>query len=434
MKLRCLQTPLLVWFDPDKLEKIVINLLGNAFKFTPAGGKIEVELAVSRAAAGDDQPESPGDIRIAISDSGAGIAPEHLPHIFNRFYRASKSVSGEQGGTGIGLALVKEFVELHRGDIAVASVIGKGSTFTVTLPLGRDHLADDEIVEPTAEVITPDHLQADTKPVSIDDGSSSLQQHGPVDATAPCILVVEDNADMRRYIKNCLAQYFNIVEAVDGQSGFRTACAQAPDLLVSDVMMPKMDGFELCEKLKTDARTSHIPVVMLTARAEMEDRLEGLETGADDYLTKPFNAQELLVRAKNLIEQRRRLQARFRNALIINPSEVTATSMDAAFLQKVMQVVENNLGDSQFETDHLARQAGYSRRQLNRKLRALTGYSVREFIRIIRLKRASQLLQQHAGTVTEIAFEVGFNSLAHFAKIYRRQFGIEPSKYGGKNL
>lgn len=245
----------------------------------------------------------------------------------------------------------------------------------------------------------------------------------PAKRDAPLVLIVEDNEDMRRYLRTSLTQDFRIAEAEDGAAGLRAALEKNPDLIVSDVMMPGMDGFALCRKLKSDQRTSHIPVILLTARAGQEDRLEGLETGADDYLTKPFDATELQVRVKNLIEQRRRLHERFRRELMLQPAEITATSIDEVFLQKVMAVVENHIDDPDFETDDLARESGYSRRQLNRKLRALTGESVRGFIRTIRLKRAAQLLQQQSGTVTEIAYRVGFNSIAHIAIPNKSGFG-----------
>ena len=222
-----------------------------------------------------------------------------------------------------------------------------------------------------------------------------------------------------------------MLEAVDGKEGLKRAKDAGPDLIISDVMMPGMDGFAFCEKIKTREQTSHIPVILLTARASGESKLEGLETGADDYLTKPFDAAELRVRVRNLIEQRRRLRERFRRELIIRPSEVTATPMDEAFLTKVIAAVEAHIDDPAFETDDLAREAGVSRRHLNRKMRGLAGQSVREFIRSMRLKRAALLLQQKSGTVTEIAYAVGFQSIAHFAKIFREEFGVAPAAYKG---
>ena len=422
MNLHFPEQPIIAYFDPEKLEKIIYNLLSNAFKFTPEGGEITVAVC-----------SGSGSFEFSVRDSGIGIPQEHLPHILDRFYRASDVLTGEQGGTGIGLALAKEFVELHHGGIHVESAPGKGSTFTVRLPLGRDHLSDDEIVEHVVdgEMAEPSRHLQELKQAETE--MKAVQTAATAKNGRPLVLIVEDNDDMRRYLRNCLQSDFEIVEAENGITGQQAAVKKNPDLIISDVMMPEMDGFELCEKLKTDARTSHVPVILLTARASGESKVEGLETGADDYLTKPFDVKELQARVRNLIEQRRRLRERFRRDIFTEPSEITTTSMDEAFLKKVVAAVETHIDDPDFATENLARASGVSRRHLNRKLRALTGQSVREFMRTIRLKRAAQLLQQQAGTVTEIAYEVGFNSIGHFAKVFREQFGVAPSEFSGSS-
>ncbi len=439
------EEPLTVYLEREHYEKIIINLLFNALKFTPEGGSVMVYIPPVPPSKGGAGPVSPfegglrGMLEIRVKDTGIGIPAADLPHIFDRFYQAGEGYAKDAQGSGIGLALAKELVELHHGEISVESEVGKGTTFTVRLPLGKDHLRAEEIVggEITAGAVGAKHPSRKVE-IYIEEFARDASPQHPhttpnkqTPETNEIILIVEDNPDMRAYIRGYLSQHYLLVEAEDGVQGIKQAFKHAPDLIISDVMMPNMDGFQFCEKIKTDERTSHIPVILLTARASGESKIEGLETGADDYLTKPFDATELRIRVKNLIEQRRRLRERFRRELVIQPSEVTVTSMDEAFLQKVMAAVEAHIDDPAFETDDLAREAGVSRRHLNRKLRALTGQSVREFIRTLRLKRAAQLLQRQSGTVTEIAYEVGFQSIAHFAKIFREEFGVAPSEYKG---
>jgi len=247
------------------------------------------------------------------------------------------------------------------------------------------------------------------------------------------ILVVEDNADMCAYIRQHLEPAYQVLEAADGIDGFDKAIASIPDLVISDVMMPKMDGYQLCEKLKTDERTSHIPVILLTAKAEREDKLEGLETGADDYLTKPFDAEELQIRVKNLIALRHKLQEKFKQQMVLRPSEISITSFDEAFLKKTVAVVEEHLEDESFSPDDLARAVGMSRAQFYRKMRALTAQPAGLFIRSIRLQRAADLLKKGAGTVTEIAYKVGFSSQPYFSKCFQEHFGMSPKEYKEKN-
>lgn len=432
---------IVAYVERDKLEKIVSNLLSNAFKFTPKGGRISVQLSVSSNELVESQLTTLTTDRcllITVKDTGVGIPQDQLDKVFDHFHQADNSAT--QGGTGIGLALTKELVGLHHGKIAVESEVGKGTTFIVELPLGKEHLTAEEI----AETVSSDQfsvIDEQSPEPGIQHPPTREQSHRSRDldhyhsgqpttnTQFPMVLIVEDHPDMRAYMRGCLEERYRVIETEDGTQGVKQAHKHAPDLIISDVMMPEMDGFELCEKVKTDARTSHIPVILLTARASADSKVEGLETGADDYLTKPFEVKELQVRIKNLIEQRRSLRERFRRELVIEPAEVTVTSTDEAFLKKVMAAVEAHIDDPDFETDDLARESAIGRRQLNRKLRALTGQSVREFIRTIRLKRAAYLLQQQSGTVTEIAYQVGFNSIGHFAKVFREQFGVAPSEY-----
>jgi signal transduction histidine kinase/ligand-binding sensor domain-containing protein/DNA-binding response OmpR family regulator len=405
-----------LYFDRDKMEKILTNLLSNAFKFTGEGGSVTVSM---RSSGGTNDGAPAGRVTITVSDTGIGIPPEDLPHVFDRFYQVDASQTREQEGTGIGLALTKELVELHHGRISVESEVGKGTTFTVELPMGRSHLRNDEATDNVP--VMEDAARHVEGPALTSSGSDGEREGGPV------VLVVEDNADVRTYIRQYLDPLYQVLEAGDGQEGLKRAVESIPDLIISDVMMPKMDGYEVCRRIKQDEKTSHIPVILLTAKAGQENKLEGLETGADDYLTKPFDAKELLVRIRNLIDLRRKLRERFSKTEILKPGEVAVTSLDDAFLQKVMAAVERKLSDETFSVEQLAEDAGMSRSQLHRKLTALTGQTPTEFIRYVRLHRAMELLRKNAGTVSETAYAVGFSGVSYFSKCFQDQFGLLPS-------
>ncbi len=390
------------------------NLLSNAFKFTPQNGRICVHVK-------RDRLERQETAKITVSDTGVGISPDQLAHIFDRFYQVDGSPTRKIEGAGIGLALTKELVELHHGTIHVQSSEHQGSEFVVQLPLGRAHLREEEIVQGTIEESIFEPMQVQ---VADDPAQKSTSASGK-----PLVLIVEDNRDVRFYIHDLLSKRYAVREARDGYDGLQAAIKKTPDLIISDVMMPEMDGYELCQKLKTDERTSHIPVILLTARAAEADKLSGLEIGADDYIIKPFSAQELKVRVKNLIEQRQRLRELFSRKLSVDPSQVTVTSMDRQFLQRAIALVEEHMTDPEFGVEFFAHHIGLSRMHLHRKLKALTGQSPSQFVLILRLKRAAQLLSQRAGTVTEIAYEVGFQNPSNFSARFRRQFGVSPSEY-----
>lgn len=398
------------WFDPDKMEKILSNLLSNAFKFTPDGGAVSVHL----------ESDENAQVILRVSDTGIGIPPEQLPRIFDRFYSVGQNEK-DLTGTGIGLALTKELVELHHGRIEVESQAGQGAVFTVRFPIGEQQYTAKEKVPGTIPIskTTPAISTAvpDIKPILYKEEK-------------PMILVVEDNADVRAFIRDQLTDQFQILEAEHGKEGWSQAAAQIPDLVITDLMMPEMDGVELCRKLKTDERTSHIPVIMLTAKAEREDRLEGLQTGADDYLIKPFDAEELRVRINNLIEQRRRLRERFGREAVFKPKEAAVTPVDETFLRQVLETIEANMDEETFSVVELSQAVSMSRSQLHRKLKALTDKSPNQIIREMRLQRAKELLEKGAGNASEIAFMVGFNSLAYFSKCFKDQFGVSPSEVG----
>jgi signal transduction histidine kinase/ligand-binding sensor domain-containing protein/DNA-binding response OmpR family regulator len=425
---------LTVYLDWEHYEKIITNLLFNALKFTPAGGEVAVDLSETSPHNQSDisNPKSPISefVQIRVKDTGSGISADHLPHIFDRFYQAGDTYVKDTHGSGIGLALTKELVELHYGTIKVSREVGKGTEFTVRLPLGKEHLKPEEILSET-EIQELDVASGITPLASPLIGG---KEEGPQSTTSndKFILIVEDNSDMRAYIRDILEQSYKVVEAADGQIGFEKAAEVIPDVIISDVMMPEMDGFQFCEKIKTDERTSHIPVILLTAKSSGESKVEGLETGADDYLIKPFDASELRVRVKNLIEQRRKLRERFRQEITLEPHKIAITSADANFLQRVMDAVEKHI-ESEFGVTELSNEVGMSRSQLHRKLRALTDQSPVGFIRTVRLKRAAALLEHHSGNISEVAYQVGFNNPAYFAECFRKLFGISPKEYASQS-
>lgn len=414
LEFKAKERTLLCYFDAEKLETIVANILSNAFKFTPEGGHIVVRV--------ERQKNEKGKFcEITIQDSGIGIPEDELSHIFDRFYQIDDSQTRKHEGAGIGLALAKEMAELHHGTIEVESQPCQGSLFTVRLPLGRTHLKDDEISkEPIEETIF--------EPRAVETSGTDSQNQAQK-KSKPLVLLVEDNHDVRFYIRDLLSGSYNVREAQNGVQGLDMAIRKSPDLIISDVMMPEMDGFELCEKIKTDGRTSHIPIILLTARADESDKLSGLETGADDYIIKPFSAQELKIRVNNLIEQRKRLRETFSRKLDVDPSEITVTSMDREFLNRAIKIVEEHMAHSSFSIEFLARRLGLSRMHLHRKIKALTDLTASQFVLLIRLKRAAQLLEERAGTVTEIAYQVGFENPSYFSACFRKQFGVRPSEY-----
>ena len=402
------------YFDRDAAEKILNNLISNALKFTPEGGTIDIALTSLSSPTGGGRT-----VNVIVSDSGIGIAPSQLQRIFDRFYRADESRRTE--GTGIGLALAKELVELHHGTISVESTVGRGSVFTVTLP-AESYRADEISQSPGIPAESPQIL------VSADMSGTKILANEEFDEHKAIALLVEDSADMRAYVREYLVPAYFLIEAQDGVEGLEKACTTIPDIVISDVMMPLMDGFELCKALKLDDRTSHIPVILLTARSETENRIEGLELGADDYLTKPFHMKELLARMQNLIEGRRKLREKFSKAVPLKPGEVAVLSLDDAFLRKAVASIERSIADENFGVDRFCEEMAMSRMQLHRKLRALTDQSTSEFIRYIRLMRAHELLVKNAGSISEIAYQTGFASPTYFARCFHEQFGCSPSE------
>lgn len=440
LKFDSMEDELIAYIDNDKIEKIITNVLSNAFKFTPEGGQIEVTISKS-------VPNSPlergtkgvcQNAEIKIADTGIGISKEKLPKIFDRFYQVDGSHTREQEGTGIGLSLTKELVELHKGKIEVESEEGKGTTFTISIPLGKEHLKPEEISE--EEIKKEYEKEKETIDLSIEEFVDRKEKHKneidlPEKSELPLLLIVEDNSDVRNYIINNLNKEYRILEGVDGEDGWNKSIESAsggPDLIISDVMMPKMDGFKLCYKLKTDERTSHIPVILLTAKAASSDKIEGFETGADDYIMKPFETEELKARIKNLIEQRKRIHEHFKKHGLFEIEEKNITPVDQKFIYKAFEIINKNMSDTAFDLESFAESINLSRSVLHRKITSLTGESPGELIRRIRLKKAAQLIEQKFGNISEISLEVGFSNPSQFARSFQKQFGVAPSTYQQK--
>ena len=400
-------------FDPDKLERILFNLLSNAFKFTSEHGTIQVILDLQQQIAGGIFSKY---VAIKVKDSGIGIPAEEHDKIFERFFQHDTPGSILNQGSGIGLAISKEFVRLHQGTISVQSEPGKGTCFIVLLPVTQTMaVAEDEPAPPIEENLQEEEAK-----------SEKTARRKPV------ILIVDDNEDIRFYLKDNLRRNYTVYEAVNGAEGLEKTHSHNPDLVVSDVMMPVMDGMELCRKIKHDKQTSHIPVILLTARSAAEPKLEAFQVGANDYVTKPFSFEMLQSRIKNLLAQQEAMRKLFQKQLEVNPTEISITSVDEQFIRQSLEEVEKNISDPEFSVEDLSRALHMSRVALYKKLLALTGKSPLDFIKTIRLKRAAQLLEKSQQTVSEIAYEVGFNNPKYFARTFRKEFGVLPSEYAAK--
>lgn len=397
------------YFDQDQFEKVVVNLVSNAFKNTPGGGEISVSAYL----------EGSKEFILSVKDTGRGIPREDIKHIFDRFYQTSDSE-----GSGIGLSLTKELVELYHGTVEVESELGKGSTFTVKLPIDFDSMKElgVEILAGTPVISKTGHLSAS---LTAEDRTDTQQLILPENRDT--ILVVEDNTELRKYMADFLADEYQVIEASHGKAGLELAIKYQPDMILSDVMMPEMEGTELCKRIKNTTETSHIPFIMLTAKASGQDKLEGLNLGADDYLVKPFDKKELKTRVKNLVLQRKKLIEKFSQSL--NPRDIKLNSADEKFLSQASAMVREYIDDSSFSVEAFSKAIGMSRTQLFRKIRGLTGMSVSEYMRAIRLNLAAEKLKNKTASVSEIAYEVGFNNLSYFTKCFKERFGVKPSQY-----
>ena len=410
-----------IFFDPDKLEKIMFNLLSNAFKFTPAGGMVAVEVQLREPEAGAGLQW----LEIKVKDTGIGIPVEKHGKIFERFFQHDVPGTMVNQGSGIGLAITKEFVKLHGGGVTVESEPGQGSCFTVSLPVKET--AETGVDRPAPEAIRT--LQsAEDEPSAIVAPAPRTKQI----SKKPVVMLIEDNEDFRFYLKDNLREQYTILEAPDGKGGWDQVYKMVPDLIVSDIMMPGMDGMALCRKVKNDRRTAHIPVILLTANASEEQKLKGFETGANDFITKPFNFEILQSRIKNLLIQQTSLRHAFEKKIEVRPQDVKVASLDEKLIQKAMAVVEQNMANPDFSVEEFSRELGMSRVHLYKKLLSLTGKSPIEFIRTMRLKRAAQLLKESQLTVSEIAYEVGFNNPKYFTRYFKLEFNSLPSLYAAE--
>lgn len=407
---------LLTKFDHDKLERILFNLLSNAFKFTPENGTVHVDVHVQ-----ENEPDTT--VTISIKDNGIGISKEKQEKIFERFFQSEIPGSIINQGSGIGLAITKEFVRMYNGSISVESELEKGTCFTVTLPFKKEATCVDKVngYEDNGKV------NGHTIPVAVNGKAAAKARNGK--AKKQTILIVEDNEDFRFYLKDNLREFYIISEAVNGKEGWQKTLAAHPDLIVTDVSMPLMDGIELCKKIKADPRTKHIPVVILTALTGEDKHLKGLEIGATDYITKPFNFEIMLSRIRNILSEQHALKKALVKHVEAKSSEVKVESADEKFIQQAMQVIEKNLSNPDFSVEELSRELYVSRVAIYKRIFNLTGKSPLDFIRSIRLQHAAQLLEKSNLTVAEVAYEVGFNNPKYFAKFFKAEFNVVPSAY-----
>ncbi len=399
-------------FDSEKLQKIVFNLLSNAFKFTPENGKIDVNLSLIQQINDDKKL-----LKIAITDSGIGIPAKDLDRIFERFYRVENPENGHQTGTGVGLHIVSEYVKLHDGFIGVESTPGKGSIFTVHIP-AKQHIQE--------EIISQNN---DATCSSTDEMEDNPQVSEEIKSKFPLMLVVDDNEDFRNFISAMFSDSYHILKAENGERALKITLEKMPDLIICDVMMPKIDGFEFCKLVKNDIRISHIPIILLTAKAGDENKYRGIEAGAEDYIAKPFNMEMLSLKVSRIIERQRKTREQFKRKVEITTAEVEITSMDEKFVKKAVALVETNISNSEFLVEDLCREMGMSRVYFYKKILSLTDKTPSEFIRFIRLKRAADLLEKSQLFVNEVAYQVGFNDPKYFRKYFKDEFGISPNDY-----
>jgi signal transduction histidine kinase/DNA-binding response OmpR family regulator len=403
------------FFDKDIVEKIVVNLLSNAIKYTPANGSITCNSYIKE-----------NNLHFEIKNTGKGLPKEALAKIFDRFYQNDNT----KEGVGIGLALVKELVKLHNGTITVDSILNEYTTFEVILPVNKESFKERDFVntKPVEKAIQV-KISESAKPSNRK--NTELDSENLIE-DAPILLIVDDNDDVRTYLRNLFKDSYDIIHAKNGKEGIDRAIEKVPDIIISDIMMPVKNGIELCNILKVDERTSHIPIILLTAKAGEENELEGIQTGADDYVTKPFNEELLKLRVEKLIESREKLQQRYSQEVILKPKDIAITPVDEQFLERVQKVLDAKLLESSFNIEEFSQSVGMSRMQLHRKLKALTGLSASEFIRSQRLKLAAQLLKKSEINVSQVGYSVGFNDHSYFSKCFKEIYHCTPTDYANK--
>lgn len=405
------QPEIKVWIDKNQFERAVCNLISNAFKYTPEEGEISVKVGYS----------NDGKATISIIDTGEGIEDGKINHIFNRFYQIDKQAEGN--GFGVGLSITREIILLHGGNIQVKSTLGKGSEFTIYLHPGKKFLKNVEFISSPSKANILSEYFTDNE-VNVAPGL--LPEYTLKESS---VLLVEDNPDIRAYLKDLLSPQYSIYEASNGQEGFARALELVPDIIISDIMMPVMDGITFCRKLKSDMRISHIPVILLTARTLVNSIIEGFETGADEYLTKPFNERILIARVNNLLQNRKKIREQISKEIIINPQEISLTSQDSIFLSKLVSYIEEHIEEPELNIVQMASMMAMSHSNLYKKIKALTGMTVIGFVKDFRLKRAAQLLVQNQLNITEIAYMVGYSERRYFSDDFKKKFGQSPKEY-----
>jgi signal transduction histidine kinase/AraC-like DNA-binding protein len=419
------------YFDGDKIEKICYNLISNALKYTPEGGRIVIEVIVGNEMNGIPN----GFISLSIKDSGVGISKEEQTRIFEHFYRSDKIKNLDKSGFGIGLAIVYGLVKACHGTIEIDSREGIGTEFNITLPVSEENFNEDEI-----ECIEKDEKAISLDVYDLEHGTNLFTDKNFGDEVVITdkqdkkknLLLVEDDKDLRSHLKSQFSEY-RIIEAENGKQALESIIEFTPDLIISDIRMPEMDGLELCKRIKEDENTSHIPFILLTAKATVKDECEGLSYGADAYITKPFDTKILQTTVDNLIESRSQLKEKYSKSIALEPSDISITSVDEKFLNKAIAIAEAHIADPDYSVDMFSKEIGMSRSHLHRKFVGLTGLSPSGFIRTLRMKRAAQLLIKGQLTVSEILYEVGIKSRSYFIKSFKEQFGMSPTDFAESN-
>lgn len=426
------QVPVQLWFDPDQMEKVLFNLIFNSFKFTPDKGRIYILVEEGEIQQDGQSTPVPG-VCIHVEDNGKGIPKDQLNLIFDRFFQVNEPGGYQNAGTGIGLALSKNLVEFHKGKISVTSVPNSKTVFTVCLRQGFDHFEKHELVSNLGEDLEQEWVLSETAKLS-----STILKQDNQDEKVPLpkrrhqkILIVEDNPELLNLLNYSLENHFHVISAVNGKEGLERLEGNQIDFIISDVMMPEMDGIEFCARVKSNLATSHIPFILLTAKSSYLHQLEGYESGADDYIPKPFQLDLLVLKIRNLLETRAKIQSQFLKAPNLDPSRITVNSADEKFLSQTIQVVEKHIEKEEFSVQDLVKELGLSRTLVFEKFKALIGQTPNEFIQTIRLKRAAQLIQESDLKISEIAYMVGFSDPKYFSKTFQKQFGTSPSKYKG---
>lgn len=420
-----------LWYDRSLFEKILLNLLSNAFKYTPDKGKIELNLTSTNLNENLKQNvlkhnsnayiSADRYLLITLSDTGDGIPEKEIENVFNPFYQIYNQHEDTESSSGIGLSLTKGLVELHHGSIWAEFNNATGATFKILLPYGNDHLNPNEIIENYQDSENIDLYLEDIPKEQANSTAPKSKKH--------TILIVEDNKELRTYIKSCLGNFYKVLEAGNGKEGIEIAINQMPDMIISDIMMPVMDGLQLCKKLKEDINTSHIPIILLTARVTMLQMKEGLELGADDYITKPFSSNILMLKIKNIILSRENLKNLYGKQFSLESMGVEVISADDKFMQKLYKVVEKHIDNPDLNIEKFCDEINMSSANLYRKIKAVTNLSPLEYVKSVRMQLAAKMLMETDLSITEVSEKVGFNSLIHFSSTFRKHFGFSPTKY-----